>query len=380
MSTFEKAPPQGYERQGVRIGTTTLYPEMRVSLIADSNVFATSTNADEDVIALIEPSVAFSRKTTTLDLSGDVYGAVRRYFENDNENVETFGANAKMRYQTDSAQLASLSVGYDRGFQRRTDPERNLDTTIPPTLIDNLSGEVGYSYRPGRIGVAATAGAFKSNYRDPIDDERDLTSYRASVRGLLAASSRADLFVEGYGVRRDFRLPVDLSGVDRDGKTFGSNVGLAVDFTEKLVGEIGVGYFKATFEDPLLRDFTGLGVNGSIRWFPQARTAVIVDAFRGDVATNRTGASGRIDTRGSVRLYQEIRHNLRGRLEAGYRHGEFRVSGQTQDDVTAGAGVEYLFNRHLAAELGYMYRQRNASIALDEFKTHQATLALVVRY
>lgn len=380
MASFNRSPPLGYERQGVKMGSVALYPELRLGLIANSNVFATSTNEDEDVIGVIEPSIAFNRSATRLDISGAVYGGALRYFENDNENVETFGANANFKYQATSAQSASLSAGYDRGVQRRFDPERNANTALPPTLIDNFTASAGYSYRPGRLGVAATAGAFKSNYRDPVDDERDLTTYRASVRGLAGVSSRVDLFVEGYGVWRDFRLPVDLSGVNRDGETYGANVGISLDFTDKLVGDFGVGYFKAVFDDPALQDFTGMGFNGAIRWHPQARTAVVVDAFRGDVATNRSGASGRIDTRGSIKLYQEIRHNLRGRLEIGYRHGEFRRSGLTQDDLSAGAGIEYLFNRHLAAELAYGYRDRKASVAIDEFTSHQAMLSLIVRY
>ncbi len=380
MASFDRSPPLGYERQGRQLGSTTFYPELRIGAVADSNIFATSTNEDEDVVGLIEPSVAFERSTTTLQLSGAAYGGIRRYFENDNENVETFGASAKMRYQANSAHTASLGVGYDRGFQRRYDPERNTNFTIPPTTIDNLSGEVGYLYRPGRLGLSAAAGVFKSNYRDPVDDERDLTSYRASTRALFGASSRVDFFVEGYGVWRDFRLPVDVSGVNRDGETYGANAGVAFDITDKLTGDVGVGYFKATFDDPTLRDYTGLGFQGSVKWRPQARTAIVIDAFRGDVATNRTGASGRLDTRASAKLYQEIRHNLRGRLEIGYRHGEFRASGQTQDDLTAGAGIEFLFNRHLAAELGYNYRDRSATNPLDEFASHQATLSLIARY
>lgn len=380
MASFDRSPPLGYERQGMRLGSTSVFPELRIGAIADSNVFATSSNEDEDVIGLIEPSIAFANRSAKLDFGANAYGGFRRYFENENENVETFGANAKIRYQASNVHSGSLAAGFDRGFQRRYDPERNANFTIPPTLIDNLWGEAGYLYRPGRLGLGATAGVFRSNYKDPIDDERDLTSYRASARALIGASSRVDFFVEGYGVWRDFRLPVDLSGVNRDGETYGANAGVAFEVTDKLTGDFGVGYFTANFDDPSLREFSGLGFSGSINWRPRARTAIVVDAFRGDVATNRTGASGRIDTKGSIKLFQEIRHNLRGRLEIGYRHGEFRRSGLTQDDLTAGAGVEFLFNRHLAAELGYNFRDRDASVALDEFTTHQAMLSLIVRY
>ncbi|HBS35906.1 MAG TPA: hypothetical protein DEA50_12640, partial [Parvularcula sp.] len=215
----------------------------------------------------------------------------------------------------------------------------------------------------------------------PVDDERDMTAYRGSLRGLLGLSSRIDVFTEAYGVWRDFRLAVDTTGVDRDGETFGANAGVALDFTDKLTGEIGAGVFRAKFDDAALGDFTGFGASGQLTWLPQQRTAIVLDVFRGDVATNRAGANARIDSRAGLSLHQEVRHNLRALLQATYRHGEFRGgAGRSQDDFTGGAAVEYLISRHLAAELGYTFRNRDATQQLEEFTAHQVGISLIARY
>lgn len=131
----------------------------------------------------------------------------------------------------------------------------------------------------------------------------------------------------------------------------------------------------------MLDEFTGFGASGELTWLPRRRTALVLNVFRGDVATNRAGASGRVDSRVSLRVFQEIRHNLRGRIEAGYRRGEFRASADNfQNDVTGGAAVEYLVNRHLALELGYRFVDRSAAQPLDEFTAHTLGLALIARY
>lgn len=378
---FERKPPPGYERKALHAGAWTVMPELRLSAIADSNVFATSRNAEEDVLFLVEPQVTFDRTTEELKITVESDAQIRQYAENTGENINLFGANGRLRYQATPSQTVTAGVGFRRTFQRRDDPERNDDLGLPLTPIANLSGEAGYAWRPGRIGVEARASVNKTDFDEPVDDERDMTAYRASLRGLAGLSSRIDVFTEAYGVWRDFRLAVDSTGVDRDGETFGVNAGLALDFTDKLTGEIGAGVFTASFDDPALGEFTGLGASGELTWLPQQRTAVILNVFRGDIATNRAGANGRIDSRVGLGVFQEVRHNLRARLQIGYRHGSFRTNtGRKQDDLTAGAAVEYLINRHLAAELGYTFRNRDATQPLEEFTAHQVGIALIARY
>ena len=378
---FEQKPPPGYERRAAHVGAWTVMPELRLSAIADSNIFATSANEEEDFLFLVEPKVMFERSTEELKITADAHATIRQYAENTGENINLYGAKTRLRYQATPSQSVSVGAGYERTFQRRDDPERNDDLNLPLTPIDNLSADVGYAYRPGRLGVEARASVNKTDFDEPIDDERDMTAYRASVRGLAGLSSRIDLFTEAYGVWRDFRLPLDTTGVDRDGETFGVNGGVALDLTDKLTGEIGVGVFNASFDDPTLDGFTGVGASGELIWLPQQRTALVFNVFRGDVATNRVGANGRVDSRVGLQVFQEVRHNLRARLQIGYRHGTFRSNAdRTQDDITAGAAIEYLISRHLAADLGYTFRNRDASQPLEDFTAHQVGLSLVVRY
>jgi hypothetical protein len=378
---YQLKPPPGYEPRTIHWGSVTVMPEMRLSAVADSNIFATSTNAEEDVIFLVEPRVRFGRSTNELELTADGHATIRQYAENTGENINLFGGNGRLRYKLDPKQTLFAGAGFERTFQRRDDPERNDDLNLPLTPIANISGDVGYAYRPGRIGVVARAGVEKTDFDQPVDDERDMTSYRGSVRALAGLSSRVDAFVEAYGVWRDFRLPVDTTGVDRDGETFGGTAGVALDFTDKLTGEIGVGVFRASFDDPALGAFTGFGASGELIWLPRARTAVVFNAFRGDVATNRVGANGRVDSRAGVKVSQEVRHNLRGRVEIGYRRSEFRtVNDRSQDDIRAGAAIEFLVNRNLSAEVGYTFTDRSATAPLDEFTAHQVGFALIARY
>src|SRR3546814_4462414 len=61
------------------------------------------------------------------------------------------------------------------------------------------------------------------------------------------------------------------------------------------------------------------------------RTAITLDAFRGDVATVRTGALARTDTRIGIGVQQEVRHNLLFNAGLSWRQTDYRgTSDQTQ--------------------------------------------------
>jgi hypothetical protein len=374
-------PRPGYEPRQIQAGPATIDASLSVDADYNSNIFATPTDEEGDVIVQFRPHVSAEAPWRNTVLNAVAYADLRRFTDNTQENVNTFGANLTASLNPSRAQSASAKVSYDRTFERRDDPDANSAATDPLTTIDNLGAEVRYNYRPGRFGVSTGVGVTNANYRRDEDDDRDLTTYRVSARGLVGVSSNVDVFVEGYTAIRDARLAVDRNGINRDSTTYGAFAGVALDLTEKLDGEIGAGVFRAALKDPTLEDFTGLGVSGNLRWSPRPRTGVTLSVFRGDVATIRNGASGRIDFRARAEVIQEIRHNVRARAGVGYRNGRFRtVNPQIEKDVSARIGGEYLLNRHVVLNAEYEFRNRNSTLATDDFNAHIVGVSLTLQY
>ncbi len=379
--SVQDLPTPGYEPRLIRKGSIVLGPQVKLSAIGDSNVFATSTNEDADIVYLVEPSVSFNRQGSNSTFKANTYASIRQFAEYTQENVNTFGVEASTGHRLNSTHIISTNFGFDRTFERRNDPESSNNLAVSPTNINILSGDVGYIYRPGRFGLALRAGASKADYLATFDDDRDLTTYRVSVRSLVAVSNKIDVFVEGYNNWRDARTAVDRTGINRDNSTLGINAGFAFDITGKLQGEAGIGYFNASQDDPVLENFSGLGASGRLSWRPNLRTSVSVSFFRGDVATVRFGANGRIDTRIGLDIIQEVRHNLLLRGNINYRQGEFRTAlEQTETDFNIQAGAEYLLNRHIAVALDYSLRSRNATILTDEYEGNRLGLSLKLTY
>jgi hypothetical protein len=190
-----------------------------------------------------------------------------------------------------------------------------------------------------------------------------------------------DVFAEAYVNRRDFDQAVDFTGVDRDATTYGFLVGGRRELTGRLRGRLGVGVFRSEPADASLSPFSGFSASGDLTWTPRARTVVSVTAFSGDVATVRSGASGRTDTRLSVKVEQEARHNLLLRGGVSYLRTRFRgISGQTQSTYSADVEAEYLINRHVSAFSSLAYVKRRAQRVVDRFDRSVFMLGVRFRY
>src|SRR3546814_7841793 len=70
-----------------------------------------------------------------------------------------------------------------------------------------------------------------------------------------------------------------------------------------------VGVFRFDPKDRTLKPYTGLQFAAAMSYAIRPRTAITLDAFRGDVATVRTGALARTDTRIGIGVQQEVRQD-----------------------------------------------------------------------
>ncbi len=206
--------------------------------------------------------------------------------------------------------------------------------------------------------------------------------YRASLTVGYKLASSLDLFTQVYVNRRDFRLPRDFGGVDRDQNTFGVIFGVQRDIGDRLHGKLGVGIFRTDPEQvTILPPHTGLRLDGEVTWMPRDRTSFNFRISRGDVATVRSGASTRVDTVARLIVDQEIRHNLLAQLSVAYV--SLRYLGESRGNLTnigSTARLEYLIDRRTSIFTTAEYEQRTARDPIDKYKEKVLTLGITRRF
>jgi hypothetical protein len=373
-------PRPGYEYDGFHAGAATILVRLDAETQYDSNLFATSTNTIDDIRFELAPSVELKRDFAGGGkLRADVYGRLRLHADNPREDSEAFGGAASYAQTSQSGRRFLISGSYDRVIEARGDPETRAGPTDRPRKIDDFRGELEWRQPLGRMFAEARFAAEKVNYLDPAENDRDLSSYRGSLRLAYRLSPDANVFAEGYVNRRDYRLAFDFSGVNRDATTLGIQAGVQKELGQRLRGRFGVGLFRANPDSPALDAFTGFGASGELVWNPQTRTAISLRLSRGDVATVRSGATGRIDSTVRLTLDQEVRHNLLARVSFAYADRSYRGSARGHlKTVSSEAEVQYLVNRRWTLFAGASFADRNALGAVDRFE--RVTVSAGVRF
>lgn len=373
-------PRPGYERRPILLGPTEVRIDVEVASIYDTNVYATSQNAIDDIALVARPRIEIDWRSATAELHGEAYADTRRYLDQGRESATSFGAAVSGR-MTPGRHVLSSELRFDRAVENRTDPEARASILLPPRKINILTGELGYALNGTRIGLNLTGAAQKFDFLDPAEEDRDFTMLRGSARATWRPAAPVSFFLETYVNRRNFRTAFDISGINRDATTYGVLAGVSREVSARLRGRIGVGVFRFDPDDGALDGYTGFALSGELTWNPRTRTAVTAQLFRGDVATARAGATGRTDTRIAVTVSQEAYHNVLLHGRAGWTQSNYRGPGaDTLSTWSLAAEGEYLANRTFSIFAGVDYARRSARDPLEEFSRAHVQVGLRARF
>lgn len=381
-------PRPGFEVGRWQAGNTTFYPLLTAQAFYNDNVFATSTDARSAVVFGINPRLNAVSRGQDLTLDSTVYANASLHSRYTSEDRLTFGASTDGRRTLGRSGALTFGLSYDRGAQPRSDPESSR-ATQRPALFDNFQVRLGGEGNIGQFRLSAAGTIQKVNFlasgeTDPVEQARledlDITSYQLPVRLAWRASPRLALFVEPFINRRDARLPVDRTGIDRDLTTFGAQFGAQLDVADRWKGAFGIGRFRSNPDDPSIESYSGFSMSGNLIWSPDARTRLILNGFSGDVATVRAGATGRIDTRLGLKLEQEIRHNLLAFAGVGWQQSRFRgANPNTLESFPVSAEVEWLANRTFSLFGLVRHENRRADLTRDRFKRTEVGVGIRMR-
>lgn len=372
--------PKEYSATSIRVGTGALY--MGVDLRGEyiDNIYALPDNRIGDFRLTGIPRASLTFDNDRFRLVTRTQAAIRRYADNKTEN--SVGGLVAMDGAWQLSQADTLSFGsvLARTVEDRGEPESLRNPAASPRKSNVLTGELGYRHQGGRVVFASRATGMRNNSLRTVDRERDFTQWSLQGRAGLRASGTFHVFGEGFATLRNFDLATDRSGVNRDSQTFGARGGMEFDPGGFIRGEAAVGIFHFNPEDSSLDSRTGISTSASLIYQPRERLAFTLDAFSGDVATVRTGAQARTDTRIRFGIQQEIYHNLRWQAGLVYRRSKYIGSSTSERTFGGIVEVEYLVSRRMAIALQGRHSNRDSTIPVDEFRRNSIGLELRLQY
>ena len=378
--TVEDLPRSEWEARGMRMGAFLAYPKIGFSETFTDNVYATKDDTSSDLITAVTAAIAIESNFSRHQLNFKADAEVASYVENSDENYQDFGASIDGRVDVIRDLNGTARLGFDKGHEQRSSPD---DTgALEPAGFSILSANVGVSYKPNRLSIKWDAGTDFSNYNDVETaagsivnhDDRDRGDSETSLRLGYQVHPGYEGFLRGTYGFVDYTDSVDDAGVDRDSDKYAFDVGVTLDLTGIIEGDIFVGYMSQSYDDATFRTSSGVSAGAEITWIITALTTLNGSLERKFNETTATDSSGYISTDMDFEVEHELLRNLILKGTLGYGNDSYNGISKEDDRISGGLEASYLLNRSVHATLSYSHQTRDSTEDTSDFSENKLAL------
>lgn len=385
-------PRPTFDALGIRAGSLLVYPAVTGRLEYDDNVLASSTGKRGDSVFYIEPEVRvrsdFSRHAFDTRF---YYG---RSFHNKlgSEDASEYGATGRGVVDVTRRTRIRMGGSYEHNAENRSSLS-SFTGSRTPVRFDRLAGSLGLEQEVGDFILLGRGEYRRVSYEDtvdplgnPIDLEfRNLKMRIATGQVSYRLRSGTTAFVRVSADRRRYDLrPGDpgfdpFTQTDRSSKGLRAEVGLGLELTRLIYGNIRAGYLRQKYDDIKLRDTSGLSYGADILWNVTPLTSVRFTAERSVDETSSQTTAGNLRSEFTARVDHELLRYVI--LSAGARYARINPAGPTarSSEVEGNLGVRYLMNRYMELRGGYSYEKRSSSANVIRYSSNRVFVALTLK-
>ncbi len=354
---------------GIKTGGFTLFPSLSYAQFYDDNIFGVETGATDDFIGEIRGGLTLRSNWSRHQLEL-LSGAQRlQYFDNSDESTSDY--NFGGRGYLDIASRARLR--FNGGWRRATESRRVTQTAIGganPVRFDETNAGLSLDVNQTRLREQLGVTYQKDDFDDVAllggpgvfdQDFRDREVYAAFFRQSVRIRPTVAAFAEIRGEKQEYGAAQSLfdpavgapRGVFLDSKGLTGFVGLALDINKVARGEIGVGYQKRNYDDPIFEDVSGFSVNSELEYFVSDLTTITVNATRSIQDSAVPGFAGFYANEAGLTIQHELLRPLLLTARATFRRDDFRDIDRQDDALRLSAGLDYAFRRNVVVSMRF---------------------------
>ena len=201
-------PRPAYEALGIRTGAFLAYPKVDVTAEYNDNIYARDSGVS-DYILRIAPELVLDSDWNQHFLTMYVRGAVDRYADNEDENIEAYSLGASGRIDVARELNVAGGADYVSTFEPRSAPD-SPNNAVSPVEFDVAQAYVSATRTAGRLRLLGRGDVRSFDYQDGrtgaggvIDqDYRDRDVLSATGRVEYAVSPDTALFFQMVGNKR----------------------------------------------------------------------------------------------------------------------------------------------------------------------------------
>lgn len=355
------------------VGSFILFPKIDLETEYDDNTFRTETDKRADTVFRVKPGIRAESDWDNHVLAFRANGELGRFAENGSEDYNDYNFGVNGRLDLTEEMSVGLGSGFARAHQDRGSPD-DTGLGIPLTKFFQTSydANVVFTGEPLSFRLDGVADVFNFQDAGPINnDDQDRNKYKASFRVGYEILEGTTLFVQpGYNVVR-YDAAVDDEGLRRDSQGYEVLAGFTWDLSGVTFLELGAGYLRQSFDDPLLGTVRGPSFSGDLVWNATDLMTLTGRLSRTVKETTLRNASGILETNLEFVVDYDPLENLIFTLSGAFRNQDFKGIDRSEDGVRFWLGMKYLMNPNVVWELRYENEDLDSNLAGESYKNNQ---------
>ena len=364
-----------YAPLGVRSGSWIFDPSVSVGALYDSNVFSAANNPQSDIAtqlgAELRARSLWERHGVNLDFAA--HSTLYDRFTELNETNALFTGTGHFDVDNSTQFLGAVKAGY---LHEEVGSLTSPTGAVAPTPFGFGSGELTLRKQFGRVttstGASVASYSFGSTRAQDgsviSQDARDGQIYTAYDRTDYAISEKSAVFGVVEGNWRDLH-GTPTQSLSSDG--YRALVGLDVELTHLITGEIAGGYLHQHFFNSSIGNIDGPAYRAMLIWSPSRSIDVHFNAEQLVTVVSETTSTGVLADALQAGVDYEFRPNITLSTNATYEKDHFHGQPREDDVYGVDAKISYALNNIASVSFLYRFTRRDSNIPLDSFDKHQ---------
>lgn len=358
--------PEGFRVEGFRV-----MPNVSLTESWNNNIYGTPANEESDTITTASASVKVNSDWASHRLNFDAGASADFYRKNDTEDVANWWLGTDGRYDLSTRSHALGGLRVSQNHEDRSSPDSAAGALDPTTYITSRA-HIGFAHQLApftiRVGGVVENLDFGDGSSPGFDvDWRDRNQFSIGTRFSYQLNPQNEIFFQAATDARDY----DNEPVGRNSDGYRLGLGIRTSQGPGFEAEGFLGHMSQDYDNIALKDVSGLYYGASLKWKPVSHTRINASVDR---AINETtysvaglDASSHLDTTVSGRIEHDLNPKLTLNLSLAYGKLEYQGVTLDLDEIAAGAGIRYDFDRRFYLSGGYRYINRDANNPTYEY-------------
>jgi hypothetical protein len=374
-TTETNAQPSGPAEPGLEFAGMLWRPEISLSPMYDSNIYALPSREIADWIWILSPTVNGESEGDSHRIRVDAGAQLGRYAEYDSEDYDDWWVDAEGRYDLAPATRVFGGIGFaqkheERGSADAVAPAADLAfIEAEPTVYTSLTADTGVTHQLGDTALRAGVTFQRLDYDDvqslagsTVDnDDRDRDVFGIAVRLSRRLAGSGELFAHAIWNKREYAQVPDDYGYRRDSDGYRLAVGFKGPLRQGLDAEGYVGYLAQDFTDSRFDHIGTLDFGAKLNWRVDAETRAKLTLERSLNETTLEGSSSYLYSSLNASVSHTLGAGTSLFVNLGAALAEYQDVGRDDWLYSAGVGVQRMLGRHVYVAGGYRFARRDSN-------------------